>query len=169
MYSCHTNSSHAVTVTVVYLTRATMCSFTATRRHNERFVHISFIMCKRNLTQTTQLNDCDLEHKCYGCSLYMFIKILYSSLQPLLLTGHHGDISAMTFGKRSSPVTLCSASSEYIIIWDIQACQKRQEEGKSSSVYINVCSAVLSYFLAAFVMLAYQLFNKNILFFHKSV
>ncbi|XP_043992644.1 WD repeat-containing protein 27 isoform X2 [Gambusia affinis] len=50
--------------------------------------------------------------------------------KPLLLTGHHGDISAMTFGKRSSPVTLCSASSEYIIIWDIEACQKRTEEGK---------------------------------------
>uniref|UniRef100_A0A3Q2P1B4 Uncharacterized protein n=1 Tax=Fundulus heteroclitus TaxID=8078 RepID=A0A3Q2P1B4_FUNHE len=60
--------------------------------------------------------------------------LIYSNNQtqqkPLLLTGHHDDISAMAFGKRSNPVILCSASSDYIILWDVEACQKRTQEGK---------------------------------------
>ncbi|XP_021170339.2 WD repeat-containing protein 27 [Fundulus heteroclitus] len=60
--------------------------------------------------------------------------LIYSNNQtqqkPLLLTGHHDDISAMAFGKRSDPVILCSASSDYIILWDVEACQKRTQEGK---------------------------------------
>ncbi|XP_029377651.1 WD repeat-containing protein 27 [Echeneis naucrates] len=51
-------------------------------------------------------------------------------MPPLLLTGHHGEISAMTFGQRSNPVLLCSASADYIIVWDIELCQKRVREGK---------------------------------------
>ncbi|XP_028279249.1 WD repeat-containing protein 27 [Parambassis ranga] len=50
--------------------------------------------------------------------------------EPLVLTGHHREISAMTFGKRSRPVTLCSASPDYIIVWDVELCQKRTQEGK---------------------------------------
>ncbi|XP_036980530.1 WD repeat-containing protein 27 isoform X1 [Acanthopagrus latus] len=60
--------------------------------------------------------------------------LIYSNvdkkLEPLLLTGHHGEISAMTFGKGSRPVLLCSASADYIIVWDIELCQKRTQEGK---------------------------------------
>lgn len=52
--------------------------------------------------------------------------------QPLLLTGHHGQINAMTFGKGSRPVLLCSASSDYVIVWDIEHCQRRIQEGKIS-------------------------------------
>uniref|UniRef100_A0A3B3XIJ0 Uncharacterized protein n=1 Tax=Poecilia mexicana TaxID=48701 RepID=A0A3B3XIJ0_9TELE len=70
---------------------------------------------------------CGIPHQGKNVLIYSNKK---TQQKPLLLTGHHGDISAMTFGKRSSPVTLCSASSEYIIIWDIEACQKRTEEGK---------------------------------------
>ncbi|XP_069546342.1 WD repeat-containing protein 27 [Brachyistius frenatus] len=50
--------------------------------------------------------------------------------KPLLLTGHHGDISAMTFGKGSRSVILCSASADYIIVWDIELCARRTLEGK---------------------------------------
>uniref|UniRef100_UPI003AAA8B22 WD repeat-containing protein 27 n=1 Tax=Centroberyx gerrardi TaxID=166262 RepID=UPI003AAA8B22 len=49
--------------------------------------------------------------------------------KPLLLTGHHGDISAMAFGKGSKPVLLCSASADYIIVWDIELCLRRRREG----------------------------------------
>ncbi|XP_035462344.1 WD repeat-containing protein 27 isoform X2 [Scophthalmus maximus] len=49
--------------------------------------------------------------------------------KPLLLTGHHGEIGAMTFGKGSSPVFLCSASADYIIVWEIELCQMRVKEG----------------------------------------
>ncbi|KAM9847518.1 WD repeat-containing protein 27 [Aulostomus maculatus] len=50
--------------------------------------------------------------------------------QPLTLTGHRGEITAMTFGKGSSPPLLCSASSYYVIVWDIELCQRRRREGK---------------------------------------
>lgn len=50
--------------------------------------------------------------------------------QSLLLTGHHREISAMTFGKGGRPVLLCSASADYIIVWDIELCQKRMSQGK---------------------------------------
>lgn len=50
--------------------------------------------------------------------------------QPLLLTGHHGEISALTFGKGSRPVLLCSASADYIIVWNIEKCQRKTQEGK---------------------------------------
>ncbi|XP_020488469.2 WD repeat-containing protein 27 [Labrus bergylta] len=50
--------------------------------------------------------------------------------KPLLLTGHHGEICAMTFGKGSRPVLLCSASADYVIVWDIERCQRRTQEGK---------------------------------------
>ncbi|XP_037549125.1 WD repeat-containing protein 27 [Nematolebias whitei] len=53
-----------------------------------------------------------------------------SQQKPLPLTGHHGDISAMTFGKRSRPVLLCSASADYIIVWDIETCQRKIQEGE---------------------------------------
>lgn len=60
----------------------------------------------------------------------MFYWSLNVCPQPLLLTGHHGEISAMTFGKGSGPVLLCSASADYIIVWDIELCQKRTQEGE---------------------------------------
>uniref|UniRef100_A0A3P8V4C8 WD repeat domain 27 n=1 Tax=Cynoglossus semilaevis TaxID=244447 RepID=A0A3P8V4C8_CYNSE len=50
--------------------------------------------------------------------------------QPTLLTGHHGEISCMTFGKKSRPLLLCSASADYIIVWNIEYCQKRLRDGK---------------------------------------
>ncbi|XP_041866365.1 WD repeat-containing protein 27 [Melanotaenia boesemani] len=63
--------------------------------------------------------------------------LVYSNIalqqKPLVLTGHHGDVTAMTFGKGSSPVFLCSASAEYVIVWDIELCQKRTEEGEVAS------------------------------------
>lgn len=36
----------------------------------------------------------------------------------------------MTFGKGSSPVFLCSASADYIIVWEIELCQMRVKEGE---------------------------------------
>ncbi|KAM7385734.1 hypothetical protein PAMP_001795 [Pampus punctatissimus] len=69
-----------------------------------------------------------------GIPLHGKEMLIYSNVdkeqESLLLSGHHGEISAMTFGKRSSPVLLCSASADYIIVWDIELCQKRTKEGK---------------------------------------
>ncbi|XP_041645071.1 WD repeat-containing protein 27 [Cheilinus undulatus] len=72
--------------------------------------------------------------------------------EPLLLTGHHHDICAMTFGKVSRPLLLCSASTDYVIVWDIECCQRRTHEGKMASgtvigsllgkvVHLSFCSS----------------------------
>ncbi|XP_069394987.1 WD repeat-containing protein 27 isoform X2 [Paralichthys olivaceus] len=72
---------------------------------------------------------------CYcGIPVHNKDMLVYShtdtEMKPLLLTGHHGEIGAMAFGKGSRPVLLCSASADYIIVWDVELCQKRVKEGK---------------------------------------
>uniref|UniRef100_A0A3Q2WW25 Uncharacterized protein n=1 Tax=Haplochromis burtoni TaxID=8153 RepID=A0A3Q2WW25_HAPBU len=84
------------------------------------------------LTEKLSLT-CDrlLSHRQLACCYsYFSIPQHGKEVLPLILTGHHGDISALTFGKRSSPVILCSASADYVIVWDIELCQKRTQEGK---------------------------------------
>lgn len=51
-------------------------------------------------------------------------------LQPLQLAGHHGEVSALAFGQRSRPILLCSASADYVIVWDIEQCQRKTQEGQ---------------------------------------
>ncbi|XP_044070615.1 WD repeat-containing protein 27 isoform X7 [Siniperca chuatsi] len=88
------------------------------------------LTCDRLLSHR-QLACC---HYYCGIPLHGKEMLIYSNVdteqKPLLLTGHYGEISAMTFGKGSMPVLLCSASADYIIIWDIELCQRRTQEGK---------------------------------------
>ncbi|CAL8359623.1 unnamed protein product, partial [Boreogadus saida] len=71
---------------------------------------------------------------------------------PLTLTGHHGEISAMVFGRRDTNILLCSASADYIIVWNIELCQKRVDDGLIAAgtvigtllgdvVYLAFCSS----------------------------
>ncbi|XP_074531549.1 WD repeat-containing protein 27 isoform X2 [Halichoeres trimaculatus] len=75
---------------------------------------------------------------------------VHTEEKPLILTGHHGQICAMTFGNRSRPVLLCSASEDYVIVWDIEQCKRRTQEGKTAAgtvigsllkkvVYLSFC------------------------------
>ncbi|XP_071337019.1 WD repeat-containing protein 27 isoform X2 [Trachinotus anak] len=88
------------------------------------------LACDRPLSHR-QLACC---HSYCGIPLHGKDMSIYSNVhteqKPLPLSGHHGEISAMTFGKGSRPVLLCSASADYIIVWDIELCQKRVKEGK---------------------------------------
>ncbi|XP_057197873.1 WD repeat-containing protein 27 isoform X3 [Triplophysa rosa] len=52
---------------------------------------------------------------------------------PLELTGHHGDVSAMVFGTVKGRWILCSASEEYVIVWDIDRCYRQVKEGVIAS------------------------------------
>ncbi|CAB1338469.1 unnamed protein product [Coregonus sp. 'balchen'] len=54
--------------------------------------------------------------------------LLDPELKALRLTGHHGDISAMVFGTGRDPLLLCSASADYVIVWDIRLCYRRTRE-----------------------------------------
>nr|XP_060609750.1 WD repeat-containing protein 27 [Anolis sagrei ordinatus]XP_060609752.1 WD repeat-containing protein 27 [Anolis sagrei ordinatus] len=49
--------------------------------------------------------------------------------EPLHLIGHHHSITAVAFGSKVSPLLICSASSDYVIVWDLDACMKKVLEG----------------------------------------
>ncbi|XP_061692752.1 WD repeat-containing protein 27 isoform X3 [Syngnathoides biaculeatus] len=49
------------------------------------------------------------------------------------LSGHYGEITSMTFGKGKSPVLLCSASADYIIVWNVEVCLSRLTQGSFAS------------------------------------
>ncbi|KAL0983864.1 hypothetical protein UPYG_G00133990 [Umbra pygmaea] len=53
--------------------------------------------------------------------------------KPLQLTGHHGDITALVFGTGRNPLMLCSASADYVIVWDIEHCYRRTRDGVVAS------------------------------------
>ncbi|XP_051946272.1 LOW QUALITY PROTEIN: WD repeat-containing protein 27 [Xyrauchen texanus] len=52
---------------------------------------------------------------------------------PLELTGHHYEVSAMVFGKVRDRLILCSASEDYVIVWDIDRSYKQIKEGVIAS------------------------------------
>nr|XP_057914298.1 WD repeat-containing protein 27 [Doryrhamphus excisus] len=60
--------------------------------------------------------------------------LIYTNLdvdqKALLLSGHHGEITAMTFGKISFPVHFCSASADYVIVWNLHVCQRNVSQDK---------------------------------------
>ncbi|XP_068926568.1 WD repeat-containing protein 27 [Petaurus breviceps papuanus] len=49
--------------------------------------------------------------------------------QPLHLLGHHQSITAVTFGNRVNPFLVCSASCDYVIIWNLVDCAERVLKG----------------------------------------
>ncbi|RXM34410.1 Endoplasmic reticulum lectin 1 [Acipenser ruthenus] len=45
------------------------------------------------------------------------------------LKGHHHSITAVTFGNRQEPVLVCSASEDYVIVWEAERCHKQAMQG----------------------------------------
>uniref|UniRef100_A0A3Q2P1J0 WD repeat domain 27 n=1 Tax=Fundulus heteroclitus TaxID=8078 RepID=A0A3Q2P1J0_FUNHE len=62
-------------------------------------------------------------HISLSCTARPKFPFILLKISPDSSSSHHDDISAMAFGKRSNPVILCSASSDYIILWDVEACK----------------------------------------------
>ncbi|NXG70267.1 WDR27 protein, partial [Baryphthengus martii] len=52
-----------------------------------------------------------------------------ATAQPLRLSGHHYSISALTFGSKINPLLLCSASHERVIVWNLDECTQKVQEG----------------------------------------
>ncbi|XP_060229291.1 WD repeat-containing protein 27 isoform X4 [Meriones unguiculatus] len=51
------------------------------------------------------------------------------SHQLLILQGHHQLITAVVFGNQADPLQLCSASQDYIILWNVVECREKTLEG----------------------------------------
>ncbi|XP_062497700.1 WD repeat-containing protein 27 [Pezoporus occidentalis] len=49
--------------------------------------------------------------------------------QPLLLSGHHYPISALSFGSKTNSLLVCSASHERVIVWNLDECTQKVQEG----------------------------------------
>ncbi|NWS25648.1 WDR27 protein, partial [Polioptila caerulea] len=49
--------------------------------------------------------------------------------QPLYLSGHHYSISALSFGSKINPLLVCSASHERVIVWNLDECTQKVQEG----------------------------------------
>uniref|UniRef100_A0A8C8SVU9 WD repeat domain 27 n=1 Tax=Pelusios castaneus TaxID=367368 RepID=A0A8C8SVU9_9SAUR len=50
--------------------------------------------------------------------------------QPLHLVGHHHSITALSFGNKIDPLLLCSASCDYVIVWNLDECTKAVLQGR---------------------------------------
>ncbi|XP_073194067.1 WD repeat-containing protein 27 isoform X2 [Lepidochelys kempii] len=49
--------------------------------------------------------------------------------QPLHLAGHHHSITALAFGSKINPLLVCSASCDYVIVWNLDECTKKALQG----------------------------------------
>ncbi|XP_062320459.1 WD repeat-containing protein 27 [Osmerus eperlanus] len=49
--------------------------------------------------------------------------------KPLRLCGNHGEVGALEFGAQGTPALLCSASADYVIVWDLDRCSSRSRRG----------------------------------------
>ncbi|XP_066479111.1 WD repeat-containing protein 27 [Tiliqua scincoides] len=49
--------------------------------------------------------------------------------QPLHLIGHHHSITALAFGSKVNPLLVCSASRDYVIVWNLDECIKKVLQG----------------------------------------
>ncbi|XP_053153393.1 WD repeat-containing protein 27 isoform X2 [Hemicordylus capensis] len=49
--------------------------------------------------------------------------------QPLHLIGHHHSITALAFGSKVDPLLICSASRDYVIVWNLDECMKKVLQG----------------------------------------
>nr|XP_045015341.1 WD repeat-containing protein 27 [Jaculus jaculus] len=49
--------------------------------------------------------------------------------QLLILQGHHQPITAMAFGNKVNPLQLCSASQDYVIMWNMDECREKTLQG----------------------------------------
>ncbi|NXQ48159.1 WDR27 protein, partial [Catharus fuscescens] len=52
-----------------------------------------------------------------------------ATAQPLYLSGHHNSISALSFGSKIDPLLVCSASREHVIVWNLDECTQKVQEG----------------------------------------
>ncbi|XP_049686883.1 WD repeat-containing protein 27 [Accipiter gentilis] len=52
-----------------------------------------------------------------------------ATAQPLCLSGHLYSISAVSFGSKINPLLVCSASRERVIVWNLDECTQKVQEG----------------------------------------
>nr|XP_055125696.1 WD repeat-containing protein 27 isoform X1 [Symphalangus syndactylus] len=51
------------------------------------------------------------------------------SHQLLILRGHHQPVTAIAFGNKVNPLLICSASLDYVIMWNLDECREKVLQG----------------------------------------
>uniref|UniRef100_A0A4W2FN95 WD repeat domain 27 n=1 Tax=Bos indicus x Bos taurus TaxID=30522 RepID=A0A4W2FN95_BOBOX len=50
--------------------------------------------------------------------------------QLMILKGHRQPITAVTFGSRESPLLVCSASLDCVLVWSLDECRQEELQGR---------------------------------------
>ncbi|NXO31186.1 WDR27 protein, partial [Cisticola juncidis] len=72
---------------------------------------------------------CSHHHCAFPVSRHELCVWNTATAQPLYLSGHRCSISALSFGSRISPLLVCSASHDHVIVWNLDECTQKVEEG----------------------------------------
>ncbi|XP_064269996.1 WD repeat-containing protein 27 isoform X2 [Passer domesticus] len=72
---------------------------------------------------------CSHHHCAFPASLNRLCIWNTATAQPLYLSGHHYSISALSFGNKINPLLVCSASHEHVIVWNLDECTQKVQEG----------------------------------------
>ncbi|KAL0622165.1 WD repeat-containing protein 27 [Plecturocebus cupreus] len=59
----------------------------------------------------------------------VFSSAVTSSDVLLILRGHHQPITAVAFGNKVNPLLICSASLNYVVMWNLEECRKKVHQG----------------------------------------
>ncbi|XP_059796788.1 WD repeat-containing protein 27 isoform X3 [Balaenoptera ricei] len=63
--------------------------------------------------------------------------------QLLILRGHHQPITAVAFGNKVSPLLICSASQDYVIMWNLDECRQKMLQAPVSYRLLRCISDLL--------------------------
>ncbi|XP_010117706.1 PREDICTED: WD repeat-containing protein 27, partial [Chlamydotis macqueenii] len=92
------------------------------------------VVCEKRLFKS-KLSECLVQLACshHHCAFPLNRNELCiwntATAQPLRLSGHHYSISAVSFGNKTNPLLVCSASCEHVIVWNLDECIEKVQEG----------------------------------------
>ncbi|XP_053919206.1 WD repeat-containing protein 27 isoform X3 [Cuculus canorus] len=92
------------------------------------------VVCEKSLFKS-RLSECLVQLACchrwcafpWNCNELCIWNTV--TAQPLHLFGHCNSISAVSFGTKTNPLLVCSASRERVIVWNLDECTQKVQEG----------------------------------------
>lgn len=100
--------------------------------HEQCFVEQFTVICNKSVSHV-QLACCSSHCAVPWLDKNIRVYTTNNLKHPLELTGHYGEVSAMVFGTMKDRLILCSASEDYVILWDIDQCYRQVREGAIAS------------------------------------
>uniref|UniRef100_A0A663E7M9 WD repeat domain 27 n=1 Tax=Aquila chrysaetos chrysaetos TaxID=223781 RepID=A0A663E7M9_AQUCH len=90
------------------------------------------VVCEKHLFKS-ELSESLVQLACshHHCAfpLHQNELCIWNTATPLHLSGHLYSISAVSFGSKINPLLVCSASRERVIVWNLDECTEKVQEG----------------------------------------